>query len=370
MKFRILLLAAALSCGLPLVHGQSATTHADKTSAASAEKPFALMVGDKAPAITIAEWLKGSAVKSFEPGRVYVVEFWATWCGPCIAAFPHLSQLQKQYADKGLTVIGVSAADQRGNTLEKARAMVADKGDKMGYTVSWDTDRTTSDAWMVAAGRRGIPCSFVVDKQGRIAFIGHPMELDTPLAQIIADKYDIESAAKTYRAKAVVEAKAMSLMQIVQTAKKDRDWDAAVRAADELIAIEGGQYLSYAATKFDLLLVDKKDETAAYAWGRQVLTGIGKDDPGTLNQLAWSIVDPDSTLANRDIALALELAERSNELTGGKNASVLDTVARVYFTQGNIEKAIEVQTRAAGIDKSLEKTLTEYREALARKARG
>ncbi len=370
MKFRIVLLAAAISCGLPLVQAQTAKTSADKTSAASAEKPFALMVGDKAPALTIAEWMKGSAVKSFEPGHVYVIEYWATWCGPCIASMPHLSELQKKYADKNLTVIGVTAADKRGNTLEKARAMVTDKGDKMAYTVAWDTDRTTSDAWMTAAGRQGIPCSFVVDKQGKIAFIGHPMELDTPLAQLVADKYDIESAAKAYRAKAVIEARAMTLQATFQKSKKANDWDAAIRAADELIGFEGGGYVGYAAAKFDMLLVDKKDESAAYAWGRQVLTGVGKDEPGALNQMAWSIVDPDSTIANRDLDLALKLAERSNELTGGKNAAVLDTVARVHFTRGDIEKAIEVQTKAAAIDKTLEKALAEYREALARKARG
>jgi thiol-disulfide isomerase/thioredoxin len=370
MKFRIVFLAAAMSCAVPLAHGRMTQTSADKTAATTSDKPFALMVGDKAPPIAIAEWLKGSEVKALEAGRVYVVEFWATWCGPCIAAFPHLSQLQKEYADKGLTVIGVTGADTRGNTLEKARAMVTDKADKMAYTVAWDTERKTTEAWMSAAGRRGIPCSFVIDKQGRVAFIGHPMEIDTPLAQIIADKYDIESAAKTYRAKAISEAKAMELMQTFQTASKAGEWESALRAADELIAFEGGAYANYAAAKFDLLLLRKKDDKAAYAWAREVLTGVGKDEPGTLNQIAWMIVDPEEEVAHRDVDLALKLAERSSELTGGKNASVLDTVARVYFTQGNIEKAIEVQTKAAALDKNLEKTLVEYKEALARKARG
>jgi thiol-disulfide isomerase/thioredoxin len=369
MKFRIVLLAAAMSCALPLVHGQTKQASADKTAAATSDKPFALMVGDKAPAIAVTEWLKGSEVKAFESGHVYVVEFWATWCGPCIAAFPHLSQLQKEYADKGLTIMGVTAFDPR-NSVEKARAMVADKGDKMAYTVGWDNDRKMADAWMSAAGRRGIPCSFVVDKQGRIAFIGHPMEIDTPLAQIIADKYDIESATKTYHDKAVLEAKAMALTQSFQQAKKDSDWDAAIRAADALVAIEGGAYADYAAAKFNVLLVGKKDAKAAYAWAGNVLTGVGKDQPSTLNQIAWMIVDPEEAVEPRDVDLALKCAERANELTGGKNASVLDTVARVYFTQGNIEKAIEVQTKAAGLDKSLEKTLAEYKEALARKARG
>lgn len=365
MRFRNILLALAMACAAPLAHAQM-TASSGKTTV---DKPFALMVGDKAPPITIAEWIKGSEVKGFQPGRVYVVEFWATWCGPCIAAFPHLSELQKQYADKGLTVIGVTSADTRGNTLEKSKKMVADKGDKMAYTVAWDDERKTTEAWMQAAGRRGIPCSFVVDKQGRIAFIGHPMQLDAPLAEILADKYDLDAATTKYAEKAAIEARAIKLQQTFAEARKAGEWEAATRAADELVA-EGPNYIQYAALKFDTLLTGKKDDAAAYAWAREVLSGVGKDHPGVLNQMAWSIVDPESTVENRDLDLALKMAERANELTRNADPGILDTVARVHFTKGDIQKAIELQTRAVELEPKLEKTLIEYKEALARKTRG
>src|SRR4051794_37880273 len=66
-----------------------------------------LRVGDPAPLLKVSKWLQGKEVKRYEPGKVYVVEFWATWCGPCIGAMPHLSNLQTEFKDRGLTVIGV-----------------------------------------------------------------------------------------------------------------------------------------------------------------------------------------------------------------------------------------------------------------------
>src|SRR5215471_319173 len=71
-----------------------------RQEAAPTKKP-ALGLGSPAPALAIEKWVKGSPVASFEKGKTYVVEFWAPWCGPCVASMPHLSELQRQYKDKG-----------------------------------------------------------------------------------------------------------------------------------------------------------------------------------------------------------------------------------------------------------------------------
>src|SRR5688572_10419586 len=91
-------------------------------------------IGDPAPAIEPKAWIQGSPVTKYEPGRVYVVEFWATWCPPCVASIPHLSELQKKYADK-LTIVGVNV-DSLGEKMEldAVRAFVKQKGEKMTYT--------------------------------------------------------------------------------------------------------------------------------------------------------------------------------------------------------------------------------------------
>ena len=131
-----------------------------------------------------------------------MVEFWATWCGPCIVMMPHMSDLQAEYKGK-VTFIGFTAKDPN-NTEEKVTAMVAKRGPKLGYTFVYADDRGTYDAWMRAAGQGGIPCSFVVGKDGKLAYIGHPMFLDIVLPKVVAGKWTAEDVAKLDKVEADV----------------------------------------------------------------------------------------------------------------------------------------------------------------------
>ncbi len=147
-----------------------------------------LKVGDKAPAMTVSKWVKGTPATQFEPGKVYVVEFWATWCGPCIAVFPHLSELAKKYGDK-VHISGINIADKptQADYVERIEKFVKDQGDRMSYNVATDTsDSAMQKTWFRAAGQNGIPCAMIVDKEGKIAWIGHPSRMDEPLAAAVA----------------------------------------------------------------------------------------------------------------------------------------------------------------------------------------
>ncbi len=136
--------------------------------------PVNLQVGDSAPPLTQGKYVQGDPVGAFEKGKVYVIEFWATWCGPCRTVIPHVNKLQEKYKDKGLVVIGQNVW-QRGEDVEGDVAkFVGEMGADMAYRVALDRDGAMAESWMKAAGRKGIPSAFVVDREGKIAWIGHP----------------------------------------------------------------------------------------------------------------------------------------------------------------------------------------------------
>ncbi|MBI5364409.1 MAG: redoxin family protein [Planctomycetes bacterium] len=370
MKHPMLLAAFSFLLRVPLATAQTPAP-AGKPITPKEAPASTLKVGDKAPALAIEKWVKGAPVASFEKGKVYMIEFWATWCGPCIASMPHITELQKKYKEQGFTVIGVTSVDKRGNALDKVEKMVADKGDAgMGYSVAWDKERTTNAAFMQAAGQDGIPCSFLIDRDGNLAYIGHPARIDATLADVIANKHDIKALAAKFAAAKETEAKASAIQAEMNKAGRAKDWDKLIQLCDDLVKLDSEQFGGAAATKFKLLAVEKKDAPAALAYAKEVFAGFGKSDANVLNAIAWTLVDPENPLPQTDAALAIQLATRAVELTERKNAAILDTLARAHFAKGEVDKAIEIQTEAVKLDKELQGALDEYTAAKSGKKIG
>ena len=139
----------------------------------AAPKGPTLNVGDKAPSKLPSAWIKGDRVSSLDPKKTYVIEFWATWCPPCVASIPHLAELQAKLKEDGVQVISIHVS----SGVEAADDYVRKNTKQMLYTIAKDTRGDVGKAWMTAAGQSGIPCSFVV-AGGKVAYIGHPMSLN------------------------------------------------------------------------------------------------------------------------------------------------------------------------------------------------
>jgi len=381
-------LALALAAGLAASTAAIAKPVAPAAKEAVKAETKTLSVGDKAPGIRVAKFVKGSPVTSFEKGKVYVVEFWATWCGPCKTSIPHLTELQKKHKDS-VTMIGVSVWEQDQAAVQP---FVDKMGDKMDYRVAIDDVSGSSkgfmaENWMTAAKQGGIPSAFIVDGTGTIAWIGHPMGMDKPLQQIIDGKYDTKAAAIEAKAESEKEAKAEKEMEANQEAftslnkaVRRKNFDEALKIIADLntkapsmkVQLESMKTQIQGMQFKELLVGEKKDTAAAYKLATELSDGPMKDDAMGLNTIAWTILDEDG-VEKRDLDMALKLAQRAVELSKGASGMILDTLGRAYFEKGDLVKAVETQEKAVkhaeddDTKEQLSEALAKYKKALADK---
>jgi thiol-disulfide isomerase/thioredoxin len=335
-----------------------------------------LKVGDAAPAIEVKEFVKGSPVSGLQKGKLYVVEFWATWCGPCRVSIPHLTELQKKYPD--ITFIGVSVWER---DAKGVKPFVQEMGDKMAYTVAMDdvpagasgNEGKMAKNWMEAAGQHGIPTAFVINRDGKIAWIGHPMRLDEPLPKVVAGTWDERAAAAQFQKDQAEQQKMAELRDKLVKAQQSGDPNQMVAVLDQAIADNPGLETSLGIQKYQLMAKQGKDPAKTAAYGTRLVDTVLKDNPQMLNEFAWLIVAPGQAKPNASsLKLALKAAQRADTLAQGKDAAIADTLAKAYFDNGNAAKALEAQERAVRLakgtpvenDQGVKDRLEQYRKAV------
>lgn len=315
-----------------------------------------LKIGSAAPAGfgEHLEFIQGDAIQSLDSDKVYVVEFWATWCGPCKQSIPHLNKLHKELSPKGLVIVGISD-----ETPEKVRPFVKQMGSTMSYCVAVQKkdDQHMKTKWMKAAEQSGIPCAFVVNRKGKVVFFGHPMDpqFDRAVRLTVANRFDPELFARINDT--LAEARRVA---------KLRDYRQAQSLYEKAIAEDPGTLIDIGFENWRMLKDQANDAAAAQAAIAKLLEQV-KDDRFALLE-ATNYLATATDVKARDLDAAKSAADRLMEIAGGSDdPSVMSAVAAVAAARGDWSTAADMQYDAwmaapPAAKDSFKKALDQYEE--------
>lgn len=324
--------------------------------APSAATKASLAVGDPAPQLKVSGWFKGTAVPELEPGKVYVVEFWATWCGPCKKLIPHLTELAKKHAGD-VTFVSVSVWERPKEPTDEAIAnlvtgFVKSMGDKMDYNVAADgVDQFMAKSWMEAADQKAIPTAFVIGRDGRIAWIGYPADgLEQVLDEVVAGKWDIAREQQRVAKERAAGAESRKLMAEVMAARKAHDYAGTIAALDKAEAVIPGGVAKapdLISVRLEALIGLNPESAVAYV---ESITSAGGLVAGKPN-FVWSIIrvlgrknpDPFSKQQWQRIASSCKpmiLADKTDV------SLVYSYYAEILFHAGETRDAVQYQRKA------------------------
>ncbi len=308
-----------------------------------AKPEITLSIGQSAPPLFLGSWVKGEPVAGLNRGQVYVVEFWATWCGPCLAGMPHISKLQTDYGEK-VRIIGISREkeDVVREWLTKEREEGVTWDQTVTYSLAMDADNVMYETWFRAAGRTGIPSAFLVGVDGIIEWIGHPARIDEPLAKVVDGSWDRQAAIAEYQAelKRMQDmAEASQISRAIAKARAEKNMEEALSLANQWIE-KMPDFAPAKLTKLNLLAAaGQSDEATAL---RDQLVASDWEKGEILSTIASGIASGTIPGTPED---AEKLARHAAELHP-KAAHVQYALARVYAELERWDDAIAATKQA------------------------
>jgi hypothetical protein len=292
--------------------------------------------------------------------------------------------MQKEYAEKGVQIISIS--DEPLDTVKEFLDRKVPRSEKemtfadltKSYCLTTDPDGSSNKDYMEAAAQNGIPCAFLVGKDGKIEWIGHPMQLDEPLKAVVENKWDRKKFADEFQESQQIAALQMKVQKEVRALLRDKKGEEALAKFDELTESVKTPMnkLQFTMMKVSLhSIVGSKPEDTVKTLKQAM--DLASAEPMMGNQIAWMIwemidqkrLEKNESLLNDALKLAMNSADK---LEGGSKGATLDTAAHLQFALGQVNEAVKTQEaaiKAAGEDASpdMNAFLEELKEAAEKK---
>ncbi len=340
-----------------------------------------LELGDKVPKLQVAEWVQGTPIPKFDRGKVYLVEFWATWCGPCIANIPHLNELHKRHAKDGLVIIGMTSPDidagsqserRENNTLMQVRKFVAGQGEKMSYRIAYDTpNRDTYKSMMPP--NSGIPRAFLIGRDGRLVASDHPLYLDFAIERMLAGTW---SQTRDYPQIARSKALYDGILSTQDYAEFKRGYEELEKdfpsMAEQIVSVRFSRALKAAdlpsAAASTGILIEQARKSGATLMLANTAQTTARDIVAVMRSSVAGLISPGH--GKEVLALAREMATVADDISSGQDGNAKSALAELAYYGGDNAHAVELQTRAIelmshpGLKERESKRLVDYQRAL------
>lgn len=337
-----------MSAGMPLL-AASPEKKENKTAAPAEALPTLSLEG--LPEV----WLQGTPVKEWEKDKVYIFEFWATWCGPCLAAMPHMEQLHQAFKDNPrMQIIGVNVMDRK--TPEALKEFIKNRPTPLNYTMAVDVDgKKTREKWLEPLKVNGIPHAFAV-KNGQLIWRGHPAQLSEKTMQAML-KPDFSAASLPAKGP---DAGAHEWQRYRETSQKVRELvekDGKQGAQALLKQVQGsGKFPQDQVIQLKMIPFLVLAEQGKFEEAQSVLNDVSREYPDDYRvqiDIAGTLMEGksvpagkmDAALVERCLNRCIEISRKSN-----KEASLpWRMMAELRERQGNMKEALQDMEKALSL---------------------
>lgn len=335
------------------------------TARAQNRQSDSLKIGDPAPPFRVQSWIKGTPVQSLEKCQVYVVGFWATWCRPCVASMSHVSGLAHKYQNK-VTFLAIAVWEEGLEyhptvSPKRIKTFVDSMGYRMDFPVAVDDSNFMANHWVRSSNENSIPSDFVINAEGRVAWIGNPADLDGVLPQIIDHTWDIKVAsAKRISDERLKELDFKTEYKLHRYLSVDDSFnyhfvkpDSALLAINEIVKKKPGLKYAPNIAYWTFWALLKTNPHKAYEYGKKVIATSTYQEPA-YNSIINIIEDSSLGLKIHPEIYRLEAEAYQSEIdsTNPIYRKLLDLpniyrkMASCYRLAGDSSKAVEAGKKA------------------------